>query len=186
MDSILQELPHAPKWSLKDILCEPKATSRVTDPKYSQPACTAIQIALVLLLESWGIMPEAVVGHSSGEIAAAFAAGFISLAQAITIAYYRGYVVDGNAFDGAMIAAGLSEEEADSMIEELHLVGQIRVACINSPTSVTISGDNSAIDIILQELQKKNLFGRKLQTQGRAYHSHHMLQFGDKYEELLK
>ncbi|KAK6513545.1 hypothetical protein TWF281_005168 [Arthrobotrys megalospora] len=186
MDSILQDLPHAPSWSLKDILCEPKATSRVTDPAYSQPTCTAIQVALVLLLQSWGIAPGAVVGHSSGEIAAAFAAGFISLAEAITVAYYRGYVVNGNNFNGAMIAAGISQEEADSMIEELGLAGQIRVACINSPSSVTISGDNSAIDLILEELQSRKLFGRKLQTQGRAYHSHHMLAFGDQYEDLLK
>ncbi|KAK6502749.1 hypothetical protein TWF481_007796 [Arthrobotrys musiformis] len=186
MDSVLQSLPHAPNWSLRGILCEPKATSRVTDPAYSQPTCTAIQIALVLLLQSWGITPNAVVGHSSGEIAAAFAAGFISLAEAITVAFYRGYCVNGSDFNGAMIAAGVSQEEANSIIEELHLTGQIRVACINSPTSVTVSGDASAIDLLLEELEKRKLFARKLQTQGRAYHSHHMLAFGDKYEGLLR
>ncbi|KAK6514428.1 hypothetical protein TWF506_008821 [Arthrobotrys conoides] len=186
MDLVLQSLPHAPTWSLKNILCEPKATSRVTDPAFSQPTCTAIQVGLVLLLQSWGIKPNAVVGHSSGEIAAAFAAGFISLAEAITVAFYRGYCVNGDQFNGAMIAAGISQEETNSMIEELQLVGQIRVACINSPSSVTISGDAPAIDSILEELQKKKHFGRKLQTQGRAYHSHHMLPFGDKYEDLLK
>ncbi|KAK6356052.1 hypothetical protein TWF718_000426 [Orbilia javanica] len=186
MDSVLQKLPHAPLWRLKDVLCEPKATSRVTDPVYSQPACTAIQIALVLLLQSWGIKPDAVIGHSSGEISAAFAAGFISLAQAISTAFYRGYSVRGDKFNGAMIAAGISQEEADSMIERLQLVGKIGVACINSPNSVTISGDAQAIDTMFEELQTKKLFGRKLQTQGRAYHSHHMLAIGDEYENLLK
>ncbi|KAF3925322.1 hypothetical protein ABW20_dc0108590 [Dactylellina cionopaga] len=193
MDTILQELPHehVPKWRLRQVICEPKATSHVMDPAYSQPVCTAIQVALVLLLQSWGIAPSAVLGHSSGEIAAAFAAGLITLGEAIAIAYYRGYVVNadtlsGDVFSGAMIAAGISEDEANGMIEELQLIGKIRVACINSPSSVTVSGDASAIDRMLEELQTKKLFGRKLQTQGRAYHSHHMLPFGQKYENLLE
>ncbi|KAF3933903.1 hypothetical protein ABW19_dt0204636 [Dactylella cylindrospora] len=186
MDSVLQKVPHPPKWNLKEVIFEPKATSNVMDPTYSQPICTAIQVGLVLLLQSWGITPSAVLGHSSGEIAAAFSAGFISLAEAITVAYYRGYMVNKNALDGGMIAAGMSEDEANDAIGALKLNGKIRVACINSPSSVTISGDVLAIDTILRDLQEKKLFGRKLQTQGRAYHSHHMLALGAEYEAVLK
>ncbi|KAF3223872.1 hypothetical protein TWF679_000305 [Orbilia oligospora] len=186
MDSVLQKLPHAPRWHLKDILCDSKATSRIQDPVYSQPACTAIQVGLVLLLQSWGVKPNVVIGHSSGEISAAFAAGFISLAEAIAIAFYRGYSVRVNNLDGAMIAAGISQEQADSIIKKLQLVEKVRVACINSQESVTISGDAPAIDKMLEELQAQKLFARKLQTQGRAYHSHHMLEVGDEYESLLE
>ncbi|KAF3095918.1 hypothetical protein TWF569_001295 [Orbilia oligospora] len=186
MDSVLQKLPHAPRWHLKDILCDSKATSRIQDPVYSQPACTAVQVGLVLLLQSWGVKPKYVIGHSSGEISAAFAAGFISLAEAIKIAFYRGYSVRVNNLDGAMIAAGISQDQADSIIQNLQLVGKVRVACINSQESVTISGDAPAIDKMLGELQAQKLFARKLQTQGRAYHSHHMLEVGDEYESLLK
>ena len=88
MDASLGLLPHPPSWSLKELILEPKATSRIMDPSYSQPTCTAIQIGLVKLLVSWGISLSAVLGHSSGEIAAAFAAGFITSAEAICIAYY--------------------------------------------------------------------------------------------------
>lgn len=153
MDSALQKLPHPPKWNLKEVIFAPKDSSHVMDPTYSQPVCTSVQVGLVLLLQSWGIASSVVVGHSSGEIAAAFAAGFISLEEAITIAYYRGYMVNKNALDGGMIAAGLSREEAEKMIGSLGLEGKIRVACVNSPSSVTISGDGPAIDELLNELR---------------------------------
>ncbi|KAF3904083.1 hypothetical protein ABW20_dc0102273 [Dactylellina cionopaga] len=186
MDCVLQELPHAPAWSLREIISEPETTSHVMDPLYSQPTCTAIQIGLVLLLQSWGIVPSASIGHSSGEIAAAFAAGFITVAEAITNAFYRGYVVDKTASTGGMVAAGVSEDAANEMINVLGITHKIKVACINSPNSVTISGDSPEIEIILKALNNNGLFGRKLHTQGRAYHSHHMLVFGDEYEHLIK
>jgi NADPH:quinone reductase-like Zn-dependent oxidoreductase/malonyl CoA-acyl carrier protein transacylase len=186
MDSVLQSLPHSPVWTLREAILEPKGTSNIMDPTQSQPTCTAIQVALVKLLDSWRIAPSAVLGHSSGEIAAAFAAGFISSAQAITIAYYRGYVVGKNILDGAMMAAGLSSDEANKIIAALQLTRQIRVACVNSPESVTVSGDASAIEVLLKHLQAEGKFARKLQTGGRAYHSHHMLTFGDEYQRLLE
>ncbi|KAJ6260165.1 hypothetical protein Dda_4388 [Drechslerella dactyloides] len=188
MDLVLQSLPEPPTWTLKEILTEPKETSHVVDPAYSQVICTAVQVALVLLLQSWNIRPAAVVGHSSGEVGAAFSAGFISLAEAITTAYYRGYVIGKceNVLDGAMIAAGISQVDAKKLIGDLNLVGKICVGCINSPLSVTMSGDGPAIMIMTKYLEKQNLFVRKLLTQGRAYHSHHMSALGEDYETLLE
>ncbi|KAK5999186.1 Highly reducing polyketide synthase alt5 [Cladobotryum mycophilum] len=78
-------------WALEEELGRAATESRLRDPCVAQPACTAVQIALVDLLESIGIEPVAVTGHSSGEIAAAYAAGAISHADALRIAYYRGY-----------------------------------------------------------------------------------------------
>ena len=62
MDSVLQSLPHSPEWTLREAILEPKATSNIMDPTQSQPTCTAIQVALVILLESWGIVASAVLG----------------------------------------------------------------------------------------------------------------------------
>ncbi|KAF3915792.1 hypothetical protein ABW21_db0200706 [Orbilia brochopaga] len=197
MDAILDRLPSPPDWKLQTTLLEPKATSNVMNPIYSQACCTAIQVALTLLLDSWDIAPSAVIGHSSGEIAASFAAGYLSLAEAITNAYYRGFVItkeslqasgkfDSVQTNGGMIAAGISDEDAKSMIKSLNLVGKIRVACINSPSSVTISGDGPAIDVILKELQEKKLFARKLETRGMAYHSHHMRPYAEDYYNYLE
>ncbi|KAM0335102.1 hypothetical protein ACHAQA_000137 [Verticillium albo-atrum] len=187
MDMVLKSLPHAPTWSLKQAILEPKETSRIHDVTLSQPVCTAIQIALVNLLASWGIMPSKVIGHSSGEIAASFAAGFSTAAEAITTAYYRGYVVGAYASDkGAMMAVGLSSDEAQGEVEALSLSGQLTVACVNSNQSVTISGDDYAIDALLESLNLRKIFARKLITGGRAYHSHHMAAVGSMYEMLLE
>ena len=186
MDSVLQSLPHPPAWTLREAILEESATSMINHAIRSQPTCTAIQVALVQLLASWDICPSATLGHSSGEIAAAYAAGRVSSAAAITIAYYRGYIVSKHVSQGAMIAAGLSEKLALTEISQAGLQDKINVACINSPESVTISGDDSAIETLLRTLQKQNVFARKLNTGGQAYHSHHMKALGYEYQNLLE
>ena len=185
LDAVLQNVPHPPKWTLESALLEPVDTSQINKASHSQPICTAVQIALVDLFRSWEISPSSVIGHSSGEIAAAYAAGHLSAAEAIISAYYRGYVVAKSQLKGTMMAAGMSPEKANESISDLGLDSQIRVACINSPQSVTISGDADGIDELLTKLQDEGAFARKLKTDGRAYHSHHMSAIGDEYETLL-
>lgn len=185
MDSVLQSLPHPPNWRLREAILGPERESKIGKVTHSQPICTALQIGLVQLLSSWNITPSAVLGHSCGEIAAAFAAGHLSLAEAITAAYYRGYVVGKDTKQGAMMAAGLSREQAESEINLAGLEGKICVACVNSTESTTLSGDENAVDSMLQILQERKLFARKLKTGGRAYHSHHMWALGDEYQRLL-
>lgn len=133
----------------------------------AQPLCTAVQIATVNLLESWGVAPSAVVGHSSGEIAAAYAAGALDVQGAIVAAYYRGYVC--KTFDrvGAMAAVGMGKAEVLPF-----LVPGVGVACENSNVSVTLSGDLAALDETLGSIIAKNdqIFVRKLQVT-MAYHS---------------
>ncbi|CAJ2507648.1 Uu.00g088340.m01.CDS01 [Anthostomella pinea] len=154
-------------------------------PERSQPCCTAIQIALVQLLASWGIAPATTVGHSSGEIAAAFAAGHISAAEAIVIAYYRGYLVSNNKAVGAMMTVGLSEREAANEITLNSLDDKLTVACVNSPDGVNISGDHTSVVELHRVLEKNKVFARVLKTGGQGYHSHHMLAMGEEYEALL-
>lgn len=185
MDSVLQSLPHKPDWSLQEAALDTQNVDLIHLPQRSQTCCTAIQVALLQLLATWGIFPSMTVGHSSGEIAAAFAAGHISAAEAIVIAYYRGYCVSKSTTNGSMMAAGLSQAAATEEIHNQGLDGQIRVACVNSPEGVTISGNNDAIDKLLGLLQEKKTFARKLKTGGQAYHSHHMLAIGEEYESNL-
>ena len=185
MESVLQSLPHPPDWSLREAILNTDNPDLIHLPQRSQPCCTAIQVALVQLLAFWGILPAMTVGHSSGEIAAAFAAGYVSAAEAIVIAYYRGYCVSKSSQAGAMMAVGLSEPVITEEISRNGLDGQIRVACINSPEGVTVSGDSSALNKLLGVLQPKGIFARKLKTGGLAYHSHHMQAFGEEYEALL-
>lgn len=84
-----------------------------------------------------------------------------------------------------MMAVGLGPERAASEIQHLGLDGAVKVACINSPESITLSGDASAIDETFTHLQNQGTFARKLKTDGRAYHSHHMIELGQEYEDIL-
>ncbi|KAK8137622.1 Compactin diketide synthase [Apiospora sp. TS-2023a] len=172
-DSFLTELG-AP-WSLQDELAKPQSKSRVDSAEISQPACTAVQLGLVALLQSWGVTPAIVVGHSSGEIAAAYAAKFISFEAAIAIAYFRGVavneVVSYGLEQGAMLALGVSADEATNLIELED--GYATIAAINSPNSVTISGDIEAIENIQEKCQDQDIFARRLKVDV-AYHSRHM------------
>ena len=154
LDSVLQKLHERPEWTLEQAILEPSATSQINHVTRSQPVCTAVQIALVELLSRWGVTPKAVIGHSSGEIAAAYASGRLTSTQAIIVAYYRGYVVGKSKGKtlGAMMAVGLSKEQADTEIEQLGLNRSILVACINSGESLTISDDESGIDALYHSL----------------------------------
>lgn len=151
-----------------DVLLEPKETSRVSEAEYSQPCCTAIQIALVDLINYYGIKPAAVVGHSSGEIAAVYAAGAISLKQAITTAYYRGKdMLELDPTIGGMAAIGLGAEEIKPLLEP-----GVVVACENSPQNTTISGDKDVLQRVMKTIKDANpdALVRSLRVD-RAYHS---------------
>ncbi|VUC30962.1 unnamed protein product [Clonostachys rosea] len=182
LDDYLSSTAHAPEWSLYDILASQSDVSRA---ELAQPITTAVQIGIVDLLRDWEISPEAAIGHSSGEIGAAYASGFISAKEAILIAYYRGYSVTKLTTVGAMAAAGLGPAQANEWLQKLQVNGKVRVACINSPESVTLSGDVSGIDSISEELNREGIFIRKLKTDDRAYHSHHMEEISNIYETLL-
>lgn len=186
LDAVLRTLPpqHAPDWTLEQTLLD-GADSRINHVTRSQPICTAVQIGLVEMLRSWGIAPQAVVGHSSGEIAAAYTAGHLTASQAILVAYLRGWAVGELKSKGVMMAAGLSPETAKQLIESKGLERQVRVACVNSPESVTLSGTSEGIEALRVHLQADNKFARKLETGGRAYHSHMMEEIGQLYEDLL-
>ncbi|KAI0436975.1 hypothetical protein F4803DRAFT_571702 [Xylaria telfairii] len=179
MDRTLQSLGEdAPTWSIEESLLRPKATSAIDQVHLSQPICTAVQVALVKLLREWGVTPLACVGHSSGEIGAAYAAGAITEEQAILAAYFRGVAVDKLTQRGTMLAVGLGPEDATPYLEE-----GVRIACYNSPQSVTLSGDEDAAAKVKARLEADGVFVRALKTSGRAYHSHHMKDVGAIYEE---
>lgn len=158
----------------------------------SQPSCTAVQLALVDLLRSWGIRPSAVVGHSSGEIGAAYAAELITFEDAMTIAYHRGRLVPllkqkYPTLNGCMMAVGASKDQVMPLLEQISpSLGQARTACINSPSSITISGDEPAVTLLqaLLENEYPGMFARKLQVDT-AYHSHHMDLVAKEYTEAL-
>ncbi|OAA50075.1 Beta-ketoacyl synthase [Beauveria brongniartii RCEF 3172] len=190
LDSVLAALPdsYRPKWSLKDQLLADKKESRIEESVVSQPLCTVVQVIIVDLIRSAGIDFDGVVGHSSGEIAAAYAAGFISADDAIKIAYTRGlcaHLAQGRQGEkGGMIAAAMTHPDAKDLCENEAALHRISVAAYNSPTSVTLSGDGHVIDQVAVVLDDEEKFNRILRVQT-AYHSHHMKPCVSMYREAL-
>lgn len=177
-EAVLQALPeHIPAWSLVDELTSSSSSSRTALAAISQPLCTAVQISLVNLLTTAGVKFDHIVGHSSGEIAAAYAGGIITLEAAMQIAYYRGFhasLAQGrNGEKGGMIAVGLSYDDALEFCTRFEFEDRIQVAGVNAPQSVTISGDLETILQAKERLEQDGVFVRQLKVDT-AYHSHHM------------
>ena len=177
-------------WSAAEEMCRADGQSQINNPAFSQPLCTVLQIALVDLLGSWNIVPSAIVGHSSGEIAGAYCLGALTKTDALKAAFFRGLLSArmkelAPSTRGAMLAVGASESQAQKWIGELDpVLGEVVVACINSPSSVTLSGDLSAIDELGQMLKQKHIFARKLKVET-AYHSPQMNVVSMPYMESL-
>ncbi|KAH6857080.1 hypothetical protein B0I37DRAFT_301053 [Chaetomium sp. MPI-CAGE-AT-0009] len=171
------------RWNMIEELNRDQETSKVNQLDYSTPVCVAVQIALTQLLRAWGINPTAVTSHSSGEIAAAYAAGALDLASAMTIAFARGGLAsEGNrqfARKGGMMAVGLSAKDSEKYLP-LVSEGKVVLACENSPSSITVSGDVCGIDQLEALLKKDNIFARRLKVDA-AWHSHHMEAVADAY-----
>ena len=174
---------------MTDELCKPESESRLGEAEFSQPCCTAVQLALVDMLSHWGLQPQSVVGHSSGEIAGAYASGAISADDAIRIAYYRGLVAkelvvmsETITSKGGMAAIGLGRKEITPFLKP-----GVMIACENSPNSVTLSGD---LDVLLKVMESIKLahpdtLARQLRVEC-AYHSHHMKRVASRYTAMLE
>lgn len=153
------------------------------------PCCTAVQIGLVNVFRAWGVLPAAVVGHSSGEVASAYAAGVLSARKAIIIAYLRGMVLDevqdenGKARPPGMMATiGLGATQTEKFLS----YGAV-VACHNSSRNTTVSGDADAVQETLRKVAEADPLIRCHSLRVRtAFHSHHVGPSALKYEELLR
>jgi len=168
-------------------LTRDKTSTRVGQAHISQAICSAVQLALTDLLASCGIRPTAVTGHSSGEIGAAYAAGALTFDSAMAAAYYRGQAIVElkklhAGLKGSMMAIGAGADEVGDMLDEINSEGgpQVVVACENSPSSTTLSGDEEAIDRVAAIFQERGIFNRKLFVDV-AYHSPHMKLVSDSY-----
>ncbi|KAM3860359.1 phthioceranic/hydroxyphthioceranic acid synthase [Diretmus argenteus] len=146
-----------------------------TKPDVVQPLLFAIQVAIASLLKHWGIKPDAVLGHSVGEVAAAHCSGLLSLEDAVKVVYHRS-TLQSKVTGGKMLV--VSNVAVAKVLQILPVFsGKICVAAFNSPQSCTLSGDADAIDALHQRLKTmltdKNLFLRVLDVPA-AYHSHMM------------
>ncbi|MFP4493289.1 MAG: SDR family NAD(P)-dependent oxidoreductase [Puniceicoccaceae bacterium] len=157
-------------WSIREEMLREEKDSRMSRTEVAQPANFVIQVALARLWRQWGIEPAALVGHSVGEVSAAYLAGVYSLGDAVAVSYHRSRLQQTTAGKGGMLAVGLSEEEAG---EYLAGVEGVSVAAVNSFSAVTLSGGHAGLETVAGRLAEKGIFHKPLRVEV-AYHSPQM------------
>jgi acyl transferase domain-containing protein/NADPH:quinone reductase-like Zn-dependent oxidoreductase/surfactin synthase thioesterase subunit/SAM-dependent methyltransferase/NAD(P)-dependent dehydrogenase (short-subunit alcohol dehydrogenase family)/aryl carrier-like protein len=168
LDKLLSK--HA-NWSLLDELTKDEKRSRISETHIAQPAIFSIQIALFEMWKAMGVHPAAVVGHSIGEVPAAYVSGALTLEQAVLLIFHRSRVQYKATDKGRMLAAGLTIAEATRLIQGRE--DKVSIGAVNGPAMVSLSGDTDVIEQISEELEKQDIFNRMLKINV-PFHCHHM------------
>lgn len=168
-------------WSLVEELLKDEADSKVTSTEIAQTGNFLLQVGLVAELEALGVKPAALVGHSVGEVSAAYLSGTLSLKEAVTVSYHRSRLQALQAGTGGMMAVGLSESDIITRIANLK---DVEIAAVNSPSSVTLAGDLDTLKRLAEQLETEGVFNRILHVEV-PYHSHFMDPILDELKEML-
>jgi acyl transferase domain-containing protein/NAD(P)-dependent dehydrogenase (short-subunit alcohol dehydrogenase family)/acyl carrier protein len=156
-------------WSLLAQMLQPdEASSRMARTDIAQPANMFLQLGLLALWRRAGLEPAAVIGHSAGEVAAAYAAGRFDLEQAVLVIYERSRIQAKAAGMGKMLAVGMSEAAARALLRGRE--DAVSIGAINGPTALTLAGTAEGIDAIAAELEARGTFNRVLKVEV-PYHS---------------
>ncbi|MBI1825736.1 MAG: SDR family NAD(P)-dependent oxidoreductase [Planctomycetes bacterium] len=158
-------------WSLLDELGKDETRSRINETYIAQPAIFAIQMGLSRLWNSWGIRPSAVIGHSLGEVAAACCAEVLNFEDAVALIYHRSRLQQLTSGEGRMLSVAMPFAEIEALVADSD--GLVSIAAYNSPESVTISGDATALQQISEGLTAREIFNRFLKVDV-PYHSRAM------------
>ncbi|MFR9754095.1 acyltransferase domain-containing protein, partial [Nocardia sp. 004] len=168
-------------WSIIEELLRPEDRSRATSTVVAQAGNFLVQVALCAELAELDIRPATVVGHSAGEVAAAYIAGALSLHDALLASHHRARLQATTAGTGGMLAIGLPADTVRELIAEDQLVD---IAAINSPTAVTLAGNETRLDEIAAPLIEDGVFAKRLQVEA-PYHSHLMDPILDELRNVL-
>lgn len=170
-------------WSLLDEFSVEEHQSKINNAEVSQPLNFAVQVALYKMWVSKGVTPDAIVGHSVGEVAALYCAGVYSFEDAVKISYVRSSLQQKLTGKGVMLAVSITEEEAKNYINGK--ANNVSIAAINSYTSLTLSGEKSCLEKLQKEFEKNGVFNKFLKVNV-PYHSPIMNEIKEELLESLK
>ncbi|MEV2223673.1 SDR family NAD(P)-dependent oxidoreductase [Nocardia vinacea] len=157
-------------WSILEEMDRDEADSRIARTEIAQPANFLLQAALTAELAEFGIRPAVTVGHSVGEVTAAYISGALSLTEAVSVSYHRSRLQATTAGTGGMLAVGLTEAEARELLSDLD---GVCVAAVNSPSALTLAGDSRVLADLGEYLTADGIFAKALRVEV-PYHSHLM------------
>lgn len=157
-------------WSILNEVLAPEASSKIAENLVAQPGNFLLQVALTELLRHYGVKFEAYLGHSVGELSAAWASGCLSLEQATETVFHRSTLQQRVAGRGTMLAVALSLEAGEELCRELD---DVSVAAINGNQSIVLAGGHDALVVVDKRLQASGVFSRFMRVEV-AYHSAHM------------
>jgi acyl transferase domain-containing protein/NADPH:quinone reductase-like Zn-dependent oxidoreductase/acyl carrier protein len=150
------------EYSLEEELAGSNGVHRYERTEIAQPALFALQVGITQMLRSRGIEPVAVAGHSVGEVAAAWAAGVLTLEHAVEVIYHRSRLQGTTKGKGQMTAVGVSDEIARNLLSDLGLLPGLAIAGINSSRGVTVAGPPELLSQMEAHLAAKEIFHRRL------------------------
>jgi acyl transferase domain-containing protein/acyl carrier protein len=177
-----EEMRHHVSWDLVEELSRDEANSRLGDTEIAQPALFALQVALAALWRSWGVHPQALVGHSVGEVAAACLGGILSFPDAVRVVCHRGRLMQRATGMGEMAAIELPEAELESLLGPFGR--RISIAAVNSPTSTVVSGEAAAVEDLVRAAKERGARGKLLPV-NYAFHSAQMGPFQTAMSEAV-
>lgn len=169
-------------WSLLDELDADEEKSRIAETQVAQPCLFALQVGLARLWRAWGVKPEAVVGHSIGEVAAMYVAGVFSLEDAVRVVFHRSRLMQRATGRGKMAAAALHPDKVTPFLAGYE--NRVNVAAHNAPGACVISGETAALEEIAEAIRKQGIQVQELRVDY-AFHSRQMWEFGDELYESL-
>ncbi|MCQ8836515.1 SDR family NAD(P)-dependent oxidoreductase, partial [Streptomyces malaysiensis] len=181
-DEVCERLDSALGRSLRELVFDGEA-GELDRTAFAQPALFAVGVALFRLMESAGVRPDCLIGHSVGEVAAAHAAGVLSLADACSLVAARGLLMDSAAPGGVMVSVDAPEAEVRQALA--HSDGHVAVAGVNGPSATVISGDAGTVREVAEALRAHGRRTRELQV-SHAFHSPHMDSVLDRFRPVAQ